>query len=340
MLRDLFLGLIVACGAFAAHAIDIPKNNPDSLDGYPMASFGAMDATSGSMATQSWHIEAPDADIRVSHHDLETHALYVSSGRAISFEILRGTMSEAHHYRHDPGAPHFEMDLRILDNRQRTFYMSVGGHAPINESWVTAARADDDQFSNLKRWTDFELARDCLSILLSRGCPVGLEPEYDILVDAWYGLGKELERASEYDLSNDVPVGDDATLYRHKFHIQYADGVEFLRIVWDWADHSAAKVNVYRQDPYGLHGIWITNNHGRRADDPDMSLRCYENFWDRTNSTPASLYGCSTYYGIEPRRHLCNDDTLDQYLNVRENGDSYHITCADFYLRVAAPDCG
>lgn len=138
---------------------------------------------------------------------------------------------------------------------------------------------------------------------------------------------------SELFDSADMNEKTSGTTYRHKAHIQRkpAYGVT-------WYDHSAIKVNVYYSDG-ALYGIFYTSNHGAAATDPSMSTKCYQNYSGRLNLVPYYSNSCESY-GSEYWTHVCNNDTLVQWMNVQTNYYWLPVSaqCWGPYL-LYAPNC-
>lgn len=137
--------------------------------------------------------------------------------------------------------------------------------------------------------------------------------------------------------------------YTHTVWIRYSP---IFWIAWQ-GDHSAIKLEI--SDSLGALIAQIsTRNHGMEATDPRMYSvwTCPSTFSGRNVVFPAfqpyvnsdtalsgDAGGCNTSYGFFSGQHVCNDDSIAQYWNIKYLTTSNYPTCSDSTLRKVAPHC-
>jgi hypothetical protein len=123
----------------------------------------------------------------------------------------------------------------------------------------------------------------------------------------------------------------------------------------DTGEHSAVLLDVY-YDGGSYIGSVSTQNHGREATDGSMSTayNCPKTYTGRSVAFPnfqpyistdywLGIYGdaggCGTSYGLTSGKHVCNDDSLAQYYNIKYNTTASWSFCGDSSLAYWAPYC-
>ena len=258
--------------------------------------------------------------------------LSVPNQPKVSIELLRGPILSR------PFIPEYnldgyamrEIDVRFLDADGRSLIISVAGHAPQDRQWIVDALSDDTNISSLRRFQDLERCRDLITILTNTWPKILETEEGQILSLINSGLTEDLLNVRNVPLDANPPLGL-GTTYRHKFH-RYEDTAywcPYWCIPIPWANHTAVKVNIYR-DNGSLWGIRTADNHGRAYNGENMRFVCYENFRGRLNAEPM-LWGCdsNTEYGYFDGLHTCNDDFDAEYLNIKNNSISSWAFCGD-----------
>ena len=134
----------------------------------------------------------------------------------------------------------------------------------------------------------------------------------------------------------------------------YQTYIRWKNCCWSFGQHSAVLVNIY----YTFTGVYAgsvsTRNHGTEASDSSMltAANCPKAWSGRTSAYPyfqpyvgSDTYGtgdaggCGTAYGLTSGLHVCNDDSLAEYSNLKYNSVSSWLTCNDSSLRTTAPSC-
>lgn len=151
------------------------------------------------------------------------------------------------------------------------------------------------------------------------------------------------------------PADEDVAVVRQAFTAPYTHKVS---IYWGTCCslpgyHSAVLLEI-RDSSGALADSISTRNHGREATDPSLTLSsgCPRTFGGRTNRYPpmqpfiltdlastGDAGGCNTPYGYSDYKHVCNDDTIAEFWNVKYNAAAVYGTCSDTTLNYLAPSC-
>lgn len=295
----------------------------------------------------------------------------------VQLELLRGALRMNWHG--DPAHDgNYEGDSLVTDAQGRAFLTAFGGDTAVDSSWIDrihqiqgdvdpeqrkanftlAAKAGDSLAADPK--VDFELrrlagdvaysARNTLVDWNTHGAPIG-EPA--------------TPTSDETTLNEAPPTGDTqrspdgvslnrqslaVATYVHQIYIRKAS------CCWSFGEHSATRLRVFNSSGTLLNDV-KSNNHGRRVDDASMSTAegCPRSWSGRSNQLPSfrpyqqwdtsvggNAGGCATPYEDLPLTdggHVCNDDSLAQYWNVKSNAALTWSTCSDDTLRTNAPTC-
>ncbi len=261
----------------------------------------------------------------------------------VRIETRRGRSTVAVDRRQDPGAPLYEIDVRITDETGYPFFLQFGGHGPIDDSWTkseTVFGLEAPVPSDEKATANFQAAERALEEIVH----LRFVPEWR---EEHRTLGKVLAAIREGVAMDTMKPIDEYVAaastcnYRHKLSVYKGT------CCWNGltgAEHSATRAtNVSASG--AVTQIWSALNHGRAYSDSTMSF--YDSWESAANrcamgtvSTPAK---CATEYSRLGRcgTHVCNDDSITQCDSLKTLSTPVGLTgtCSDCTLRLKAPRC-
>lgn len=265
-------------------------------------------------------------------------------GTQIFVETRRGSRTPKAVRDTDPNAPQYEVDIRLLDENGVPFFVQVGGHGPIDSSWVSSfdpllygaeistEQRNEKEARSQKAFGNATRMIEALRVVKFRR---NLVPEYKAILNILPIIesGKMITKLEEGNSKSSI--GPLVSSDKHLIEI-WKKGAFFGRNIW--ADHSGTVAKVIFSGG-GVYQIWSACNHGA-CPGSDMSFKCASVFYDRVGFCQAPPM-CSTQYGFSNGKHVCNDDTYIQYYRIKYNSDISTIggTCSDSSLRTKAPDC-
>lgn len=287
-----------------------------------------------------------------------------------SFVLVRFRKGEPRprDFRRDPtiDSPHI-FDTALQDRNGALLHLQMGGDMLIDPHWIDLMVPPPETSTLDERHEDILLTLDLLDQLESRPGP-GREFFWEIksLRTALETTLREVSFSGPQNLNAEPslpPVGtaqteqeallpppSQLTTYTHEVQIRSGP------CCWNWGEHSAVLVRVYDDSSQSFLTSIETGNHGRQPLHPSMSTAafCPKAWSGRLNFAPVvqpyiltdtawdgDAGGCNTPYGITSLKHVCNDDSLAQFLNVKNNSAASNwLTCGDGMLRAAAPHCG
>lgn len=260
---------------------------------------------------------------------------YELDGEQVFIEVRRGPATPAIMRKCNKDWPLYEIDVRLFDKNGRLFFVQVGGHSPIDQSWMESFNDDfgltqEEKVSNAQRL--FILAQKMVSLLMDVKFTKFLTPEHNAIK----GIMPLIESALVFE---DVSSKESS--------VGVASGCTDMHVIEIWkqpaffgtvnAEHSGTETLCYSGGI--LYAIWIANNHGTAPGEGSMRKACSNAFSGRCRLSSMPL--CSTSYGFTSGKHVCNDDTYIQYYRIKYNTNPSTTggTCSDSGLRVWAPTC-
>ncbi len=286
-------------------------------------------------------------------------AAYVQSGRVVYIETRVGSLKPEVYRNDSPEAPANEMDTRIVDHNDYTFYAMRGGDNFADPSWASdIARSYAPTAPDTDRALDMAIARQGVTELI-QVAPASFK-------DHVFHLNAFLEKANPMTdpklVQNQATLeGKHATPAEQKAYGTYANGawtevyaekwsMPLVELTWFYAaSHSATELYAYYSGAPG--NTWVAEfgscNHGNCPGGSKMSADCYS--WNSASNvyaggitvsgaTTSSLTGandgnggCQTAYDWDSGSgsHLCNDDAayeLYQTVHGSTNQSGWAIT--------------
>lgn len=274
--------------------------------------------------------------------------IFKSDGSQISIETRRGRETSNIMRKADKTTPLYEIDVRLLDRCGRPFFVQVGGHDSIEQSWGSSLDTDfdlTDEEKTVDSQKTFTIAKKMVMSLMGSKFKKGLMPEYEaikgILPLIESALAIERFENVESEISKNLLASASCT-DRHYIAI-WKKGAFFPNN--QYGDHSGT---VFKVISGGCtYMIWSACNHGTCPGTGGMYLKCSTSFPDRCGLSMAPPM-CSTPFQWDQSdwwnddgRHVCNDDTYIQYYRIKYNTNPSTTgdTCSDTYLRRYAPSC-
>lgn len=256
---------------------------------------------------------------------------FTENGRTIYFETQKGLANPDD----DPDAPPFELDIRIMDGRRAPFMVQTAGHRPMEEKWYEEQKAfENTPINEEERSTDFSMLPSMIKSLKSYN-KKHKRTRWEIkeIIKLLMSVVNENVFDETDDSFTENQVQEKATMASSSFDHQVtirkkkAFGIIF--------EHSAIRLRIYKT--YGsLLLQHSTCNHGTCATSTSMSSKCTKTF-TKSNLTIYLWDLMCDYWGYPYGSHLCNGDTYQEYLSVK-NGQSIDWgVCGT--ARLYAPDC-
>lgn len=251
---------------------------------------------------------------------------YRSGDMSIHFHTQRGEKLVHGENTVDPDAPEYSVNARILDQTGQPIAVSIGDSDSDPSYWLTSiSRLEHEPIPEDD--SSYYLAQEAMAELAHHPS-IGDFPE-ELRV---------LTRRSYTGAPTKDDINDDSQITKSS---QWRYWIRIMKKYASWSgragDHSAVIVNVRRPD--GRIFNYVTCNHGTCADSQSMNYKCQKIVYT-SRSRPFSVLPCDQYtsYGLQPGRHVCNDDTYMQY-NMIVRGSTSSSTCRDWSLRRRAPSC-
>lgn len=293
------------------------------------------------------------------------------NGARVTIEFAKGR-PRAPEWRGDPALDSAtEDDLIVSDRYGQVFLTEIAGDGTVDPAWAERIRTPPTRGDIATRYEDLSLALRAADLLERTPSAAG---RFAFSI-------RSLRNIADDTLSDDSfapltaqpprpagalpPVAPGTTTapgvgraaqtlasesYTHSVLIRWGS------CCWGFGQHSAAQLRVTNSRNYVCSTV-NSNNHGRSASDPTMATvsGCPRSFAGRSNYLPlfqpflnqdtfssGNAGGCGTSYGLTGGAHVCNDDSMVEYLLVRDNVtmlNACYATCADGMLRNSAPGC-
>jgi len=292
-------------------------------------------------------------------------AAYMQNGRVVYIETSVGSLKPEVYRNDSPEAPANEMDIRIVDHNDYTFYAMRGGDNFTDPSWASdIARSYAPTAPDTDRALDMAIARQAATELI-QAAPASFK-------DHVFHLNAFLEKANPMTdpklVQNQATLEGKHTTPEQKAYGTYANGawtevyaekwsMPLVELTWFYAaSHSATELYAYYSGAPG--NTWVAEfgscNHGNCPGGSKMSADCYS--WNSASnvyaggitvsgSTTSSLTGnndgyggCQSAYNWDSGSgsHLCNDDAayeLYQTVHGTTNQSGWAITNQSSHCR-------
>jgi hypothetical protein len=254
----------------------------------------------------------------------------------IYFEVLRGEPNDSA----DADAPPYGLDIRIMDRDRTPFVVQTAGTAPLSPTWfadsLKAESLPIDIEGRQRAFTLFPRAARALRAYINDH--PHLQAELGALVEVleYYTLEdlQDIESAPDEPAHQITTHATAQAKYTHKVTIKKKrSNINLPRREYE---HSALILQIYKQGG-ALLSSFHTSNHGTPATSSLMSTKCSKNFTKTNVSFNMWDIMCESYRSVWPVSHLCNDDTRQQYLSIKNSSSQNWGVC--FGFRKYAPDC-
>jgi hypothetical protein len=329
--------------------------------GYSLSMMGCSDAPTTS--------HPPASQLQEGLNILDAHdaawgfnAAYLKAGRVVYIESRMGQQKPEVYRNDSPDEPANEMDLRFVDQKDRTFWAQRGGDSWSDKTWssqIGISQSIDPTLTLADRASDYDVAQEAARALVA-----ALPAAYK---DHSFHLGvfasmtpptsdpKLLAKIQEFNDKAPVPAEKPDQAYGYYASTSWTQvyagkwSMPLVCILWTCAaSHSA--VAMYSNPNVGYWQYVIAAcNHGNCPGGSHMSDDCYS--WNgggwfqygvQMNGTTTSnltgagdgLGGCQTSYNWDSGGydHLCNDDAAYELWEAKsgsqwtykgfENGDA------------------
>lgn len=261
----------------------------------------------------------------------------------------------------------YEGDSLVTDSQGHAFFAEVGGHAPVDPSWMHRLAKVQGDFDIQQRKRDLALTHEVALLIAD-------DESYDFELRR---LARDLSVNAEMSLEewnrDGAPrVDDPATNDPETAQIEGEGGIVdkaaalYVHQVFarrssccvGFGEHSAARLRVFNStggmvtqinsanhgDVYFAPGMTDVANCPRTVSGRSNQLPPFQPYaaMDLTHNGNQQAGGCHSSYDATPPTaggHVCNDDTLAQITNVSRNAFSHWTTCTDAVIRSVAPTC-
>lgn len=249
---------------------------------------------------------------------------FTKDGNAIYFESVRGEPnkidgSEGGLY--DPDAPRYGLDIRILDWNHAPFLVQFGGSKPEISSWGDETGSENgfavDPAERLRAFGMLpETAAGLRAHMKQKKRSITDDDRSDI--EQIIAL---LESVQSEDLNNDENTsGATSATYTHKAYIKKKSA--FYGAFE--AEHSAVLLRIYSSSGSLLREQSYCN-HGTCATSSAMSTKCSNSFVKGNSNVYTMDRACDQWSlyitNWSGHGHVCNNDTLQQYLSIQGSGN-------------------
>ncbi len=283
---------------------------------YTTALPAAGEASRGELRPGSSVVLAEGHELREGLTSLSTvpngiFGSYEHEGEIVYFETRRGPRTPSFLRRSDPRTPKFEIDVQFMNRDEQPFLIQIGGHAPVDETWVeSTAEFRDDAGPQ----SEFVLAAKAIENLAKVTFTREFEPEYRALLGLapLVASAQVIEKIAEGpDAPTPSPQPLSNNTYRHKVEIHDKSCCFGL-------GRHGATIGKYISTSGITTTAVITCNHGTCAH--QMPQKCsWTSPGNRSNHVHNHV-SCSTPYNpTSVFGHNSNDDADLQYKAVREN---------------------
>jgi hypothetical protein len=236
---------------------------------------------------------------------------YEHEGEILYFETRRGPRTPSLLRKSDPTTPKFEIDVQFMNREGQPFLLQIGGHAPVDETWVESTVEFRDDAGPK---SDFVLAAKAIESLAKVTFAREFKHEYRALLDLapLVASAQVIEKIAEGpDSAISTPKLLAGSTYRHKVEIHDKS------CCFGLGRHSAT-IGKYISTSGVTTTAVITCNHGTCAH--QMPQKCSWTSPANRSSHVHNHVSCSTPYNpTSVFGHNSNDDTDLQYKAVREN---------------------
>lgn len=285
---------------------------------------------------------------------------FTTGGYTIYFEAVRGEANKSDDSEtplYDADAPPYGLDIRVMDWNHTPFLVQTADSTPVMRSWADDG-AKDNAFSidPSERLRAFGMLPATVKALktyakqekeaMSDLDQSDLEQVIALLesVRSWE-LQERSWELQDSDNTLEASMSSQAAVvtYTHKAFIMKKSA--FFGALE--AEHSAVLLRIYSSKGALLKQQSYCN-HGTCATDPSMSAKCFGSFVKRNTNVYTKDRACDQWSSYIFTRsghgHVCNNDTLQQYLSVK-GSDNLNWGICDFpwvsllaYYR-KAPNC-
>ncbi|MBL8715821.1 MAG: hypothetical protein JNL79_07480 [Myxococcales bacterium] len=254
--------------------------------------------------------------------------------RAIYFETRAGEKTLDVYRNLDPSLPEHEMDLRVMDDSGRTFYVQQGGDT-LPEAWEKdiAAEASRPRVDPIRRADDFGLMKEAAIAMENADLPVAVKAHKVSFAATKLGVRDDMLRPAVEKAVKEVgyaPANNSIEL-----HGKW--------IIWGVAEHTATWSNV--------NGVIRDNcQHGNCAS--SMSHWCtatgtggaqYTESSTSNSGSFANSGNCTTNYNWNSTGggHNCHDDSVRAIWGVKygPQGTSTSGVCNNSASHWYGPSC-
>lgn len=238
---------------------------------------------------------------------------YEHEGEILYFETRRGPRTPSVLRKSDPRTPKFEIDVQFMNGNGQPFLIQIGGHAPIDETWVASTEGFTDD-AGPKREREFVLAAKTIESLAKVKFTRRFHPEYRTLLHlaplvASARVIDKIEEGGDQETSSPKLLA--SSPYRHKVEIHDQS------CCFGLGRHGATLGKLISSSGVTTTAV-ITCNHGTCAH--QMPHKCSWTSPANRNNHVHNHASCSTPYNpTSVYGHNSNDDTDHQYREVREN---------------------
>jgi hypothetical protein len=294
--------------------------------------------------SESWHVaSAPDKaplpkrsmlGLKVDlSDDGNVSGSFTAGGETIYFDVLRGEPIDSG----DPDAPPYALDIRIMDHDRTPFVLQTSGTAPISATWFADSLAAEskpvDVESRQRALALFPRASRALRAYLDEHAQAYVEIGALIELLNYHTLEQlfDLDRAPQSPITAQATT---TTTFTHKVSIyKKRSNINLPNREYE---HSALILQIY--DKSGKYvGGWYTSNHGTAATSSLMTFKCSNSFTKTNISFNMWDIMCESYNSVWPVTHLCNNDTRQEYLSIKNSQAKNWGVC--FGFAKYAPDC-
>lgn len=279
-------------------------------------------------------------------HDSKSQSIFgvfEADGVQIFIETRRGRETSAIMRKADKSTPLYEIDVRLLDQYRRPFFIQVGGHDSIEQDWNSSLEdflAEHEKTVGAQKI--LAVAKKMVVALKSSRFKKELMPEHEAIKGILPLIESALVVERFEDAESFIPKLATACNDQHKIEI-WKKGAFFPGN--QYGDHSGTVLKTITNGC--TYTIWSACNHGTCPGTGGMYLACSTSFPNRCGMSIAPPM-CSTPLQWDQRdwwnddgRHVCNDDTYIQYYRIKYNAnpDTSGGTCSDTFFRRYAPSC-
>lgn len=296
--------------------------------------------------------------------ETDLRVVAVSGDEKVTISIHRNGLRPSDAIRNPDTDSPYDSDI-LVRNRHGFPFVTSGNHGLPYDPDTGKAISSEKPSSVVHQEQIEDLKFGMATVEQLRGQDISGKQYSWELRSLYYMLDSALKTADDMldvdsSISAKAVTGESVGVTRQAYTAPYTHKVwiKYIPIFWTaWqGDHSAILLGIY--DSLGAFIAQVsTRNHGTEATDPSMytAWTCPSTYSGRNVVFPAfqpfvntdtalmgDAGGCNTPYdAIWPTTggHVCNDDTLAQYWNIKYNQSGTYPTCSDSTLRTSAPLC-